>query len=84
VVELIPPSLEKVFESFFAERLQYLVYLGVSLVVFIFTIILYFSERQVFQRFLGSIDPLAAFLIAIVMGFILLSFLLTKKMVCHF
>jgi hypothetical protein len=79
VAELISSSLEKVFESFFAERLQYLVYLGVSLVVFCFTIILYFSERQVFQRFLGSIDPLAAFLIAITAGFILLSFLLTKK-----
>lgn len=72
-------SLEKLFVSFFAERLQYLVYLGVSLVVFSFTIILYFSERRVFQRFLGNIDPLAAFLTAITAGFILLSFLLTKK-----
>lgn len=77
--DLITASLEKVFESFFTEKLQYLVYLGVSLVVFSFTIVLYFSERQVFQRFLGSIDPLVAFLIAIVAGFILLSFLLFKK-----
>lgn len=77
--DLITSSLEKVFESFVTERLQYLVYLGVSLVVFSFTIVLHFSERQVFQRFLGSIGPLVAFLIAIVAGFILLSFLLFKK-----
>ena len=75
----ISSSLEKVFESFSAERFQYLVYLGVSLVVFCFTIVLNFSERQVFQRFLGSIDPLAAFIIVIVVGFMLLSFLLKNK-----
>ena len=77
--DIFSSSLEKLFVSFFTERLQYLVYLGVSLVVFSFTIILYFSERRVFQRFLGNIDPLAAFLTAITAGFILLSFLLTKK-----
>jgi hypothetical protein len=53
--------------------------LGVSLVIFSFTIVLYSSERQVFQRFLGSIDPLAAILAAILMGFSLLSFLISKK-----
>jgi hypothetical protein len=79
VFDLISSSLEKVFESFSTERLQYRVYLGVSLVVFSFTFVLYLSERRVFQRFLGSIDPIAAFLIVIVVGFILLSFLLTKK-----
>jgi len=68
-----------VFETFSTQRVQYLVYLGVSLVIFGFTVVLYFSERQVFQRFLGSIDPIAAFIFAIVVGFILLSFLLTKK-----
>jgi len=79
VFDSISSSLEKVFESFSAERFQYLVYLGVSLVVFCFTIVLNFSERQVFQRFLGSINPLAVILAAIVVGFILQSFLLSKK-----
>ena len=77
--DLISTSLSKVFETFSTQRVQYLVYLGVSLVIFGFTVVLYFSERQVFQRFLGSIDPIAAFIFAIVVGFILLSFLLTKK-----
>jgi hypothetical protein len=77
--DYISSSLSKVFETFSIQRIQYLVYLGVSLVIFGFTIVLYFSERQVFQRFLGSMDPIAAFLIAIVAGFILLSFLITKK-----
>lgn len=77
--DLFSSSQEKLFGFYFAERLQYLVYLGVSLVVFCFTIVLYFSEGQVFQRFLGSINPIAAFLIAIVVGFILLSFLRTKN-----
>ena len=75
----ISSFLGNVFETFSTERFQYLVYLGVSLVVFSFTTILYFSERQVFQRFLGSVDPLAAMLTAIVVGFVLLSFLITKK-----
>ncbi len=77
--DIFSSSLEKLFVSFFAERLQYLIYLGLSLVVFSFTIILNFSERRVFQRFLGNTEPLAAFLIAITAGFILLSFLLIKK-----
>lgn len=75
----ISSSLEKLFESFSAERIQYLVYLGVSLVVLSFTFALYLTERQVFQRFLGSIDPLVAILVAIVVGFFLLSFLLAEK-----
>jgi len=79
VVDSISSTIEKVFESFSAERFQYLVYFGVSLVIICFTIILSFSERPVFERFLGSIDPLAAILASIVVGFILLSFLLSKK-----
>lgn len=75
----ITPSLGKVFESFSTERFQYLVYLSLSLVVFIFTMVLHFNKRQVFQRFLGGIHPLAAFLTAIVLGFILLSFFLSQK-----
>lgn len=75
----ISSTLGNMFDSFSTERFQYLVYLGVSLVVLSFTIILHFSERQVFQRFLGSVDPLAAILTASVVGFILLSFLITKK-----
>ena len=79
MVDSISSTIEKVFETFSAERFQYLVYLGVSLVVLCFTIVLYFTERQVFQRFLGSIDPLVAILAVIVAGFILQSFLLSKK-----
>ncbi len=79
MVDSISSTIEKVFESFSAERFQYLVYLGVSLVVVCFTIVLSFSERQVFQRFLGSIDPLTVILAAIMVGFILQSFLLSKK-----
>jgi hypothetical protein len=79
VFDPISSSLEKLFETFSAERFQYLVYMGVSLVVLSFTLILYFSERQVFQRFLGSIDPLVAILAAVVVGFILLSTLLAEK-----
>ena len=77
--DYISSSLSKVFETFSTQRIQYLVYLGVSLVIFGFTIVLYFSKRQVFQRFLGSIDPLVAILAAIAVGLILLSFLLSQK-----
>ena len=75
----ISSILGKVFETYATERLQYMVYIGLSLVILIFTSVLFFSDSQVFQRFLGNIHPIKAFLAAISLGFLLLSVLLTKK-----
>ncbi|MDL5503242.1 MAG: hypothetical protein QSU88_08495, partial [Candidatus Methanoperedens sp.] len=60
------------------ERSQYLVYTGLSIVVAGLTGIAYFSNCLIFQRFIGGINPLTASLFIIVLGFILLSFLLSK------
>ncbi len=68
----------KIKELISNERLQYLVYIGLSIVVVGLTGIAYFSNNLIFQRFIGSINPPIASLFIIVLGFILLSFLLSK------
>jgi len=65
-------------ESISNNRLQYLVFIGLSCGAWGFTGILYFSNNLLFQRFLGRMNPLIAFLCAIVSGFILLSWLLSQ------
>lgn len=60
-------------------RLQYRICFGLTCIVAIFTFILYFSDGQIFKRFIGSIHPLIASLVIIISGFILLSFLLYKN-----
>jgi hypothetical protein len=65
--------------SFSSDRLQYLIFVGLSLGVLGFTGILYLSNRQLFQRFLGGTNPLIAFLVVIALGFVLFSFLLSQK-----
>ena len=57
-------------------RRQYQVYLVLSLVVLGFVSILHGIDRTVFQRFLGGINPLLAFLVAIVLGLFFLSYFL--------
>jgi len=73
------PFVGKIVETISGDRLQYLILIGISLMVFGFVGILYFSNSQLFQRFIGRINPLIAFLFVIVLGFILLSFLLSQK-----
>ena len=73
------PYLETIVELISSNRLQYLVYTGLSIVVLGFTGILYYSNNHIFQRFLGRINPLLVFLIIIVLGFILLSYLLSRN-----
>ena len=73
------PYVEKITGAASSEKLQYLVFAGLSLGILGFTGILFFSDKLLFQRFLGRINPLIAFLMAIILGFILLSFLLSQK-----
>jgi hypothetical protein len=70
---------ERIIKLISNNRLQYLVYIGLSLGALGFTGILYFSNKLLFQRFLGRMNPLIAFLFASVLGFILLSWLLSQK-----
>jgi hypothetical protein len=70
---------EILIELISSNRVQYLVYTGLSILVFGFTVIVYLSNRLVFQRFIGEVNPLIAFLVIIGLGFILLSILLYKN-----
>jgi hypothetical protein len=48
----------KIEELIPKERLQYQVYIGLSIVVVGLTGIIYFSDNLLFQRFIGRINPL--------------------------
>ncbi len=73
------PYVEKITGSILSDSLQYLVFTGLSLGILGFTGILYFSNKLLFQRFFGRINPLIVVLFAIILGFVLLSFLLSQK-----
>ncbi len=68
----------KIKELISKERLQYLVYLGLSIGVIGLTGLGYFSDNLLFQRFLGKINLLIAILFIIFLGLVLLSFLLSQ------
>lgn len=73
------PPIEKFTESLSSDRVQYLVFIGLSLGVLGFVGILHFANRLLFQRFLGRIDPLRTFLFVAILGLVLLAFLLSQK-----
>ncbi|MCZ7382560.1 MAG: hypothetical protein O8C64_13440 [Candidatus Methanoperedens sp.] len=50
----------KIKELISKERQQYLVFIGLSIGVVVLTGILYFSDKLLFQRFIGGINPLLA------------------------
>lgn len=60
------------------ERLQYLVFIGLSIGIFGLTGIGYFSNNLLFQRFLGRANPLLAIIFIILLGVILLSVFLSQ------
>jgi hypothetical protein len=78
---MMPKSLSHLidrFELVTNERLQYLVFIGLSLGVVALTAIAYFSDPLLFQKFLGKINPLIAIVVIVPLGGILLSILLSR------
>ena len=73
------PYIEEVTELVSRERSQYLIFVALSIGVLAFTGILYLSDNLTFQRFLGQANPLIVFLFAAILGFFLLSFLLSQN-----
>ena len=57
------------------DKLQYLVFAGLSLVVVALTAVLSFTSKQPFQRFIGNVHPLLAVPAAIILGAALLLYL---------
>lgn len=64
--------------------MNYHTYTGLSIAVVIFTGILYFSDPNIFIPLIGRINPLAASVILICLGFISLTFLEHKKWLTAF
>lgn len=58
--------------------MQYQAFIGLSIGVMVLVGIGYFSDNLLFQRFLGGINPLAVGFFIVVLGFVLLSFILSK------
>ena len=65
-------------KTFCKERLQFLVFLYLSLGIAAFIVILTYFDPYVFSRFLGNFNPLFTVVITIITGFFLLLFLLSK------
>lgn len=71
-------TMTKIKEMIFRERLQYQVFLGLSLAVMGLTGIVHFTDDLPFGRFIGGFNPLLAGLLIIILGGILLTFLLSR------
>jgi hypothetical protein len=72
------PYLTKITEPIARERLQYQAFFTLSIVAAGLTGILYSTDSQLFQRFLGRINPVIAILLVIFVGYALLSWLLSQ------
>lgn len=59
------------------ETLQYIVFLSLSVIVFILTCIAHLSNSSSFQRYFSTIHPLLVVFILFILGLILFSFLLS-------
>ncbi len=68
----------KVTELISSERSQYLVYAGLSIGILGLTGVLHFSDHLLFQRFIGRINPLIAFITISILGVILFTILLYR------
>ncbi len=68
----------KIKELIYNERLQYQVFIGLSIVLIVLTGIGYFSNNLLFQQILGGINPVIVSFLTIILGFTLFSFLLSK------
>ena len=65
-------------ELILKERSQYLIFLSTSLAIAGFTAVLYFAERRIFQKYFGSLNPLLALGLTILLGLTFISFLMTR------
>jgi uncharacterized membrane protein SirB2 len=74
-MEIIVSKLWKLISE---ETLQFVVFLSLSVIVFILTGTAYLSNKSSFQRFFGRIHPLVVVSILIISGLILFSFLLSE------
>lgn len=61
------------------ERSQYLILISISFGVMLLAGILYFSNTSSFRPYFGKINPLVVIFLTIILGFVLLSFLLSKS-----
>lgn len=71
-------QLVQIRESVANERLQFLILVAISFGVVTLTGIAYFTDRLVFQKFLGRINPLVASLVIVLIGGVLLTFFLIR------
>lgn len=68
--------MDKLWNLIAEERLQYIVYLSLSAIVLILTVITYLSSSVSFRRYFGRLNPLLVVFIVFVLGLILFSYLL--------
>lgn len=68
----------KIIKNTQKEAGQYRVFFYLSLMVFVFTTVIYFYKPSVFHRFIGNINPLIVLSASIFLGYMLFLFLTSK------
>lgn len=68
--------MENLWRLISEKKMQYIVFLGLSAIVFILAVITYISNSAYFQRFFGRINPLFVLFVVFIIGLVLFTFLL--------
>jgi hypothetical protein len=69
--------MERLINIFSENKPQYLLFISLSVSMLILTGILYGLDKSSYQRFLGRMNPLLIFIITMLLGILLMSFLLS-------
>jgi len=70
--------LDRLMELVAAERPQFFVYIAISLAVTLGTAVLYYYNREIYQPFIGRLNPVLVMALISVLGFFLLAVLLAR------
>ena len=71
--------MEKLINIFSENKTQYLVFISLSVSMLILTGIMYGLDKSSYQRFLGRMNPMVIYIITILLGILLMSFLLSAS-----
>lgn len=70
--------MKRIRRLFSTEKLQYRAFLSLSIAVMVLTGIIYFTNNQPFERFIGGLNPILVGLLIIILGGILFALLLSR------
>lgn len=72
--------MSRIKELISKERSQYIIFISLSLGIFLFSLILYLYNPLSFQPYFGNLNPLIVILLMFVLGIIVFTFLISNEM----